>query len=169
MNSRVLLYFGVALIGAALFAIRFISPEFRLGTTTETHPYILFAGLLVGANLIWFCFIPLLALQDQPLSRRHMPIKAWVWFLLLIGLLYRALFFSSTPIYEDDWNRYLCDGAVVAQGENPYAHSPKEITENPDLAHLKAYAEDRGDILRRINNKELTTIYPPVALSLIHI
>ncbi len=163
MNSKVLLYIGVALIGAALFAIRFISPEFRLGTTTETHPYLLFTGLLIAANLIWFFFIPLLASQVQPLSRRHMPVKSWVWVLLLVGLSYRALFFSSTPIYEDDWNRYLWDGAVVVQGENPYAHSPKEILENPDLAHLKKYAEDRGSILRRINNKELTTIYPPVA------
>ena len=163
MNSRVLLYIGVALIGAALFAIRSIAPEFRLGTTTETHPYILFAGLLIGANVVWFFFIPILASQDQPLSRRHMPIKTWVWFLLLIGLLYRALFFSSTPVYEDDWNRYLWDGAVILQGENPYRYSPKDIMDDADLAHLKQYAEDRGDILRRINNKELTTIYPPVA------
>lgn len=163
MNAKVFLYVGVALIGAALFAIRYISPEFRLGTTTETHPYLLFAGLLIGANLIWFLFIPALASQDQPLSRRQMRTKTWVWVLLLIGLIYRALFFGSTPVYEDDWNRYLWDGAMVVQGENPYAYSPKEIIENPDLVHLKKYAEDRGNILRRINNQKLTTIYPPIA------
>lgn len=164
MNSKVFLYIGVALIGAALFAMRQISPEFRLGTTTQTHPYALFTGLLMGANLIWFFFIPLLASTEEAVgSRRHIPVKFWVWILLGISLLFRALFFGSTPVYEDDWNRYLWDGAVIVQGENPYAHSPQEVIDNPELAHLKIYADKRGDILRRINNKDLTTIYPPVA------
>ncbi len=130
----------------------------------------LFAGLLIGANLIWLLFIPIISSGQSPLSRRTMPVKPYVWTLLLISLLYRALFFGSTPVYEDDWNRYLWDGAVILQGENPYAHSPTEVIENPDLRHMRDYAEarenrDGGNILRRINNKNLTTIYPPVAQS----
>ncbi len=168
MMARQLLYIGVALIGAALFAIRYISPEFRLGTTTEDHPWMLFAGLLIAANLVWLFFIPIISSGQAPLSRRAMPVKPYVLTLLLISLLYRALFFGSTPVYEDDWNRYLWDGAVIVQGENPYAHSPTEIMENPELRHLRDYAEARdhregGNILKRINNKNLTTIYPPVA------
>ncbi len=168
MNAKLLLYIWAALIGAALFAIRQISPEFRLGTTTIEHPYILFTGLLMAANLIWFLFIPVLASRDTPAARRSGLVKTYVWALLGVSLLFRAMFFGSTPVYEDDWNRYLWDGAVVLQGESPYAHSVSEVINNPDLAHLRTYAEDRddrpgGNILRRINNKDLTTIYPPVA------
>ncbi len=168
MRSKTWIYIGVVLIGAALFSIRQISPEFRLGTTTETHPYLLFTGLLMAANLVWFFFIPALTSLDEAVTRRHTPVKSWVWGLLVVSLAYRALFFDTTPIYEDDWNRYLWDGAVVVQGENPYAHSPTEIINNPELRHLREYAEarddrDGGNILRRINNRDLTTIYPPVA------
>lgn len=170
MTSRLVLYLGVALIGAALFAIRYISPEFRLGTTTEDHPYLLFTGLLIIANLIWLFFIPLISASVSKGSRRDKRVKNYVWFLLFVSLVFRGFFFGSTPIYEDDWNRYLWDGAVVVQGENPYAHSPVEVLKNPELAHLKTYAEERadrpgGNILKRINNKELTTIYPPAAQS----
>jgi len=170
MNAKIWLYIGVALLGAALFAIRHISPEFRLGTTTEEHPWMLFAGLLIAANLVWLFFIPLIRAQTTTLSRRTLRIKPYVWGLLFVSLAYRALFFGSTPIYEDDWNRYLWDGAVIVQGDNPYAHSPNDIIQNPELRHLREYAEARddregGNILKRINNKNLTTIYPPVAQS----
>ena len=170
MTARLLLYVGVALIGAALFAIRYISPEFRLGTTTETHPYLLFAGLLIAANLVWFFFIPLLSAQTHNSRYQQKGVKPYLWTLIFISLGFRAIFFGSTPIYEDDWNRYLWDGAVITQGENPYAQSPQAVIDNPELSSLKTYAEDRadrkgGNILKRINNRELTTIYPPVAQS----
>jgi len=63
---------------------------------------------------------------------------------LLIGVGLRLVFFGSTPVYENDFKRYLWDGAVTASGENPYRFSPAEIFEAgepgarsvPDLARL---------------------------------
>ncbi len=44
--------------------------------------------------------------------------------MLLIGLLMRALLFDSYPVLEIDFYRYLWDGAVLANGFNPYALPP---------------------------------------------
>jgi len=84
---------------------------------------------------------------------------------ILIGLGLRAVFFGSTPIYEDDWNRYLWDGAVITQGISPYTYSPNDIlTDNGEtVVNLRALSFDNNDFARRINNPSLTTIYPPAA------
>jgi len=130
MNRVYRLYTGAALIGAALFAIRLIAPGFRLGTTTADHPYLLFTGLLIVANLVWLFLIPLLKsiAASGGLGRS-------LWALLGLGILFRALFFGTVPIYEDDWNRYLLN---ILSGEHDH-------------------------VARKINNSHLTTIYPPVA------
>ncbi len=152
-------------MGLALLALRFLSPEFRLGTTTETHPVLAVVLLLIGAGIIWMGFIPAIKY-----SLKSGSIKSEVRLTLiaiLIGLSFRALFIGSTPIYEDDWNRYLWDGAVITQGINPYAYSPEEVFrysgENDNLQALSALSEANDDFVQRINNPQLTTIYPPMA------
>ena len=72
------------------------------------------------------------------------------------------MFVGSTPIYEDDWNRYLWDGAVTVEGYNPYEYAP-EVTfvvgpEAPqDVKDLQALSGANGGITGRINNPHLTT------------
>ena len=89
---------------------------------------------------------------------------------LAVGL--RVLFVGTYPIYEDDYQRYLWDGAVVAKGLNPYAHAPAEVStppmpgDPPNLAALREIAENErmgGGVVERINNPELSTLYPPTA------
>ncbi len=48
-----------------------------------------------------------------------------------LGMVFRMLLFWSTPAFEDDWYRYLWDGAVTANGYNPYAVSPDEAQGEP--------------------------------------
>lgn len=149
-----------ALIGAVIIYIRALSAGFVLGTTTFDHPYIQFViALLIGS---FFAIALISILKTSELPRRGL------FALLALGLLYRALFIGSVPIYEDDWNRYLWDGAVTAQGVNPYDYSPKEITEgaqsdNPEIRKLYEFDSVTGDITYRINYPELRTIYPPIA------
>jgi hypothetical protein len=94
---------------------------------------------------------------------------AWI---IAVGLLARGIFFFSTPILEDDYYRYLWDGAVTASGINPYSYSPDEALEPPDesggseigeRARLGALAAESGNVAERINHPRLRTIYPPVA------
>lgn len=159
---------GAALIGALLFFIRHLSADFYLGTTTADHPYVVFTFCLIIAGLIWTALIPAFKkwAKETPLSSPR-PIKA-LGILIALGLIFRAIFFSSTPIYEDDWNRYLWDGAVITQGTNPYIYSPDYIllNKNPEQTQtLNDLSKYYDDILHKINNKHLTTIYPPVAIT----
>jgi len=163
--------FGAALIGAALFFIRHLSARFYLGTTTIDHPYVLFTACLMIAGIIWAALIPAFShwtTQQPSNTDQNSWRKNWqsLGLLLALGLFFRAIFFSSTPIYEDDWNRYLWDGVVITQGESPYIYSPAEILQNQtssDIKELRAISEQNDNFLHRINNTQLTTIYPPVA------
>ncbi len=114
------------------------------------------------AGFIWMGFIPIL----KKISASGMLPPNLFWGLLGLGLLYRALFFGSTPIYEDDWNRYLWDGYMVSQGQNPFEYSPNQILTNPynpEHAVLRAVSDDHDRFLHKINNPDLSTIYPPGA------
>ena len=156
---------GAVLIGAALFFIRHLSAAFYLGTTTIDHPYILFTACLMISGVIWACLIP--AFQKWIDVRLNSHLTSWqtIGFLIALGLAFRAMFLGSTPIYEDDWNRYLWDGFVITQGESPYKYSPTEILENKtpeNTQKFKDISDANNSFLRKINNQHLTTIYPPV-------
>ncbi len=159
------LYLCAVLIGAALLIVRIISADFARGTTTQTHPYLLFAVALMIAGCLWVSLIPLLkrALPAPPSG--HLVLMT-----IAIGLGFRALFFGSTPIYEDDWNRYLWDGYATTQSVNPYLYSPNDILSasagsNNDLSKLSRLSAENENFVSRINSGEYTTIYPPVAVA----
>lgn len=148
-------------IFSALLYIRFLSPAFAFGTSTFEHPYTVFITVLMLAGIGWLGFIGLFA-------RFKSPPRQILWFLFVIGVFGRLIFFGSTPIYEDDWQRYLWDGAVALEGINPYVYPPdaaleRPYPENADIARLKALSNAYGQPPRKINYPELTTIYPPVA------
>jgi len=87
----------------------------------------------------------------------------------------RLLFFGSTPIYEDDWHRYLWDGAVVSAGVNPYLYTPADaslvdafggavpLSDDGDLRRLQELGRAHPVSLERINYPFVSTIYPPLA------
>jgi len=153
-----------ALIGAALLYVRVISSGFVLGTDTFSHPYKSFVAALMVSGLAWVCLIPIFKRSNASSLNKQL------WAFVFLGAVFRAMFLESTPIYEDDWNRYLWDGAVTQQGYNPYEYPP-DITfvvgpDAPqDVKDLQALSGANGGITARINNPHLTTIYPPVAMS----
>ena len=70
----------------------------------------------------------------------------------------------TAPILEDDYYRYLWDGAVTANLINPYEYSPEEVLKGGDVPEeLLVLAEESGEIIQRINHPQIRTIYPPVA------
>ena len=164
-NRYAYLLIGSAVIGLTLYFIRQIAFDFRVGTTTDEHPVFLLAALLIGAGLIWISFVPLLRRTERDVKAA--PAPKMIGAALILGLAFRAMFFGSTPVYEDDWNRYLWDGFVVTHGISPYQYSPLNsqigFPETPDNLKLNQLSKENGDFTKRINNRELTTIYPPVA------
>jgi len=79
--------------------------------------------------------------------------RALLAFGLAIGVALRATFLAGPPLLSDDVYRYLWDGRVQTQGINPYRFSPNA----PELIPL------RDASYERLNNKDLPTIYPPLA------
>lgn len=93
--------------------------------------------------------------------------KVWLYIIIGGGLLIRVIFIPAYPVVENDFYRYLWDGAVTAHGINPYKYSPKEALEDSSSrkmpAELHILAEESGEIIQKINHPHIRTIYPPVA------
>lgn len=101
------------------------------------------------------------------LMARGNPGWAALVVMIAAGLAMRLAWFGSPAPIEDDFYRYLWDGALLANGFNPYDLAPKAVlaafeTGGLDPA-LAAIAADGQDTLRRINFPGLKTIYPGAA------
>ena len=89
--------------------------------------------------------------------------KVWLWTIICIGLISRLILIPSQPVLEDDYYRYLWDGAVTANGYNPYMYSPLDAMEqtNPELPNeLFELSNQSGEIIKNINHPHIRTIYP---------
>jgi hypothetical protein len=164
-SRPILVSFALAsILAGALLTVRWITPEFATGSLTENHPVITLCSALVIGGTAWFAL-------TLGLRKTYASAKTLLPFCLLLGLGLRLAFFGSTPVYENDYKRYLWDGAVTAAGDNPYRFSPAEIFEAgepgarsiPDLARLAIKSNDADFITGEINSSTLTTIYPPAA------
>ncbi|MGJ4786527.1 hypothetical protein [Leptospira koniambonensis] len=72
----------------------------------------------------------------------------------VLGLILRAILIFFTPIFEDDWARYLWDGWISSEKGSPYGITPESFFGELDPT--------RTEILSRINHPDWPTIYGPV-------
>ncbi|PJZ47589.1 hypothetical protein CH362_18300 [Leptospira saintgironsiae] len=72
----------------------------------------------------------------------------------VLGLILRIVLIFSTPIFEDDWARYLWDGWISSEKGSPYGITPESFFGELDPT--------RTEILSRINHPDWPTIYGPV-------
>ena len=140
---------GLGLIVIQL-AVAALSSRFSLETDFETRPLLSFVTLQMVAGGIYL--LAMMQLYRISLGRSGLIL------LLLAGLVMRVVLFDSTPILEIDYYRYLWDGAVVANGHNPYLLAPIEA----QTSRLADLALQSGPVIERINYADLRTIYPPV-------
>lgn len=81
--------------------------------------------------------------------------KIWLW-----AIAFHLVGFFGQPVLEDDWYRYLWDGAVFAWSGNPYGKPPSMFFSDPQVPQkLQA-------ILDGINHPDVPTIYGPVCQAL---
>ena len=142
---------GCALLGAQLMVL-WISGSFAYGIDPRYAPIWQLVALMVVSGIVF-----LTLLRAVPNTGTGRGLVLWV---VGLGLVMRAVMLPSTPILEDDFYRYLWDGAVTSHGINPYAHAPSAAATPPGLGMLAAQS---GDIVERVNYPGLRTIYPPVA------
>jgi hypothetical protein len=143
-------------------ALLLASHRFGYEYDVAEMPVVWLAAGLVLAGAIYALLLPALirdslTSSDGPTTRR---ITVWI---VGAGLAARVLLLASEPILEDDYQRYLWDGAVVANGHSPYAISPTEALSAGDRSALGRLAHEGGPVVGRINHPDLRTIYPPVA------
>ncbi len=147
---------GVALLAAQLVLLA-LSRRFAYEASLVHLPIPWLVALGVTAGVV-FLALPWAA-------RRVRSSRLLLVWIVAVGVLMRVAMLSSTPVLEDDFNRYLWDGAVASHGINPYAHAPISAIEPDDGAPpaLVALAAESGRIAERINYPTLRSIYPPVA------
>ena len=149
---------GFVTLGFCLAGIEFLiaklGERFFYEVDFARAPIVFYVGLLLVAGLV---YLPLRWLIPRLASSGYLLVT-----LILIGLLARLLLFGSNPILEIDYYRYLWDGAVVANGFSPYALPPAAVADS-DLSMLAIQA---GAVFERINYRELSSIYPPLAQAL---
>ena len=141
-------------------ALTLLSTRFGYEYDVEAMPVLWLVGGLVLAGLVFGFSLPQLIRRSAATDMRSdLPLVICI---VAAGLVARLALFASEPMLEDDYHRYLWDGAVTASGYNPYAISPHEVQRlgGSDLGRL---AQEGGLTVKRINHAELRTIYPPVA------
>ncbi|MEQ8457861.1 MAG: glycosyltransferase 87 family protein [Sandaracinaceae bacterium] len=73
-----------------------------------------------------------------------------------VAALLRLAALAAPPSLSDDVHRYVWDGALVAQGVDPYAHRPSEVA---------TWSEPPVDpaSLSELNSPDYYSVYPPLA------
>ncbi len=151
---------GITLIVLSL-ALAAVSGDFGYTTPVADRPLVLLTVLLGVSGAAY------LAVSWHRQSLMYSGGKLFRW-IVFVGLAMRLAMFFSLPMMEDDWYRYLWDGAVSAHGLNPYERAPEAVrlTAAPVTAGdsvFAALAGEAGNVLERVNHPRLKTIYPPVA------
>ncbi len=151
---------GIALIVLNL-ALAALSRAFGYTTPVADRPLPALVALLGASGAAY------LAVMWRRQSLMHSGRKIFCW-IVFVGLAMRLAMFFSLPMMEDDWYRYLWDGAVSAHGLNPYERAPEAVrlAAAPATAGdsvFAALAGEAGNVLERVNHPHLKTIYPPVA------
>lgn len=152
-------------LGASLLALAaglaLASPRFGYDVAVRDMPVLWFAGGMALAGALYLFLPRLISATARHASALARPL---LWLVLGAGLLMRLVLFASEPVLEDDFQRYLWDGAVVAHGLNPYATAPEAAkTADPRTTTLGRLAQESGPVLGRINHPHLRTLYPPAA------
>jgi hypothetical protein len=149
------------LVVAFAAALTLLSERFGYAYDVAEMPVRALVALLVAAGVVFCLALP-------PLIRATLMFDARTVRLVTVGICVagvaaRLVLFASEPMLEDDYQRYLWDGAVTAAGADPYAVPPQAARALAPDTTLGALAREAGPVARRINHPELTTLYPPVA------
>ena len=104
----------------------------------------------VGAAIHTVATLAYFYLCRLVLRGRHTPSFAGA---LALAVLLRVLVLPLEPALSDDVYRYMHEGSLVGQGENPYLTAPADVPE--EFRHPEYWA--------KINNKDVPAAYPPAS------
>jgi hypothetical protein len=103
--------------------------------------------------LCWVVLSLLLIFGHKQVGKQTEPGAAWC--VLFIAILARVVVvYATQPVLSDDIWRYIHDGAMLGQGNNPYLVAPGD---------LPADQYPVPQIVDRMNNTGMVTIYQPTS------
>lgn len=164
MNNKFIYFIvittGLFLIGYSVF-INVIAPDFTYAAAPSKEELIYYIGTRVFIGVVY-------TIAAVVLIRNKVSGKKLLIFIFAIGLVSRIVLVPSEPILEDDFNRYLWDGAVTASGYNPFHYAPKQFMSSDSAyvnlpSELFGLAYESDGIIDKINHPHIRTIYPPTA------
>lgn len=151
-----------AAVGLGLVAAQVVLVRATVGLDHETARS--FSAVI---PLILWLAVPaaVLLLAGPRLVRIEEPGRTGWVILIGCGLAMRLAWLGTVPPLEDDYFRYLWDGAVVVRGLDPYGVAPHAVAGgSAPAAYLKIAAlPGAAEVLKGINFPELRTIYPSVS------
>jgi alpha-1,6-mannosyltransferase len=78
--------------------------------------------------------------------------------LVFWSIFFRVIVLFNTPNLSDDYYRFIWDGELITQGENPYLHLPSELILTDEYKNSKFYHE----LYEGLNSKQYYTVYQPL-------
>jgi hypothetical protein len=84
--------------------------------------------------------------------------KPSFWWLLGIGLLFRGSLFFFAPQWSEDGVRFLWDGELLRQGQNPYQMTPAQVQEQEGAGEAVYLTQ----LLGELNSPHYYSVYPPL-------
>ena len=150
----ILLGFGILLYSVYLLIV---SPSLTYDAKPDTVNKILFVSQRILIGILFFLAI---------ININKLPLKeSWIAWIIFTGLFARIILIPYAPILEDDFYRYMWDGAVTANQYNPYSLSPLQVQQHNPIVPEKILklADQSGEIINKINHPKIKTLYPPLA------
>lgn len=115
-----------------------------------------------GYDLVRTDFIKLLTLFAALffLYYKLMQFEKWNFkFLVVVGILFRLVFFIAEPNLSQDFYRFIWDGELIQKGINPYLQTPNALIEQKNFAIANAQELING--MGSLSAKHFSN-YPPL-------
>lgn len=147
---------GLGVILYAFYILK-VSPTLTYDAKPSSIEIILFVSQKILIGILFFLAI---------INVSKLTVKeSWIAWIIFTGLFARLILIPSSPILEDDFYRYLWDGAVTANEFNPYVFSPLQVQEKDPAVPEKLIklADQSGEIIEKINHPKIKTLYPTMS------
>jgi len=167
------LYVLIAALVGFLVAIALMSPLAAYNAAPTEAATIAFIALAFGASTTFAVLSWWIHRVTQVPDRAQDPSMTVVLVVVLLtGFGLRLMQLSTVPIYEDDWFRYLWEGALTAENISPYTTRPADgFTEDlfgnsrapstrDDINALRVISEKNDHYAYNVAYPYLSTIYP---------
>ena len=80
------------------------------------------------------------------------------WWLLGVGVFFRVSIFFFAPQWSEDGVRFLWDGELLRQGQNPYQMTPAQVQEKPGAGEAVYLTQ----LFEELNSPHYYSVYPPL-------